>query len=145
MNKRMVAVVGMSGALVLGMIAFSSVSVAEESAKTEVFKPVATVSGLMSGQGMMFKRLQKAVTDKETPRRLATIEVLSQVLAELSNVNQYHETKADYQVWARELRDTALVLSAEARKDDKADDGTMKKLVRSIKSTCGDCHDAYQD
>jgi len=141
----MIAAVGTSGALVVGLIALSSVSMAGDGVAPGAFKPVASVGGLMSGQGMTFKRLRKAVANPKTHHRYGVIRAMSQVLAELSNVNQYNNDKADYQGWARSLRDTALQLSAEARKGAKADDETMKKLVRSMKSTCGACHDVYQD
>lgn len=133
------------GILVLGTILVSGASEAQMISTPPAFKPVATVSGLMGGQGMMFGQLQKAVADTETPRRLATIEVLSQVLAELSNVNQYHEVHTDYQGWARELSATAMGLHEEARKGAQADDDKMKTLVRTMKTTCGSCHDVYQD
>ena len=145
MNRKITATVVTAVTLVFGTILVSSVSVAQDVSPPPAFKPLASVSGLMSGQGMMFGQLQKAVADKDTPRRMATIGVLSQVLAELSNVNQYHEVQADYQGWARELSVAAMGISAEASKGTKADDEKMKTLVRSIKNTCGACHDAYQD
>ncbi len=145
MNRRLIVTVGALGAMVLGMVVLAGVSNAENGTAPGAFKPVAKVSSLMHGQGMLFKRIKKAIAVAETPHRLGVIKNYSQVLAELSNVNQYNETKADYQAWARELRDEALALSAEAGKAENASNAKLKKLFRALKSTCGDCHDVYQD
>ena len=67
----------------------------------------------------------------------------AEALAELANVNTYHSQKEDYQAWAGQMRDTALELANEAEKPN-ADDAKMKKLVNTLKNTCGACHDAYQ-
>ncbi len=97
----------------------------------------------MNGQGMMFKQIRTAIQNKNTPERGEVIEHLSEVLAELSNVNMYQKDAADYQGWAKTLRDTALEL-AEEGEVKTPDEDRLKKLVGEIKSACGACHDKYQ-
>ena len=116
---------------------------AEGSSVVGAYKPVAPLHGLMYGQQVMFKGIRKAIGDKTTRDRGEVIEHLSQALAELANVNTYHNEKADYRAWAGQLRDTALEL-AEVAEEKVIDEAKMAKLVGQIKGTCGDCHDAYQ-
>lgn len=107
------------------------------------FKPVAEVHSLMHGQAIMFKQIRAAIQKKSTPERAEVIEHLSQVLAELANVNTYNNDADDYRQWAKTLRDSALELAEEAEKKT-LDEDRMKQLVGEIKSTCGNCHDKYQ-
>jgi len=123
---------------------YTNATSAQGAARRAPFKPVSSVPGLMGGQGMVFGQLQKAITTRNMDQRHARIEVMAEVLAELSNVNQYHASKDDYATWARELRDAALELSAEAAKGTSADDGMMRRSLRTMKSRCGACHDVYQ-
>jgi len=123
---------------------FTTVTSADTPVSQPSFKPVSSVGALMGGQGMVFRRLQKVVTDRKAEHRYESIEVLSEVLAELSNVNQYNAKKDDYAGWARELRDEALALSKEAKKGGSADDRAMRKSLRTLKSTCNSCHDVYR-
>lgn len=123
---------------------FTTVTSADTPVSQPPFKPVASVGSLMGGQGMVFRRLQKAVTNRNTEHRYEAIEVLSEVLAELSNVNQYHAKKDDYAGWARQLRDEALALGKEAKKGSSAKDNVMRKSLRTLKSTCNSCHDVYR-
>ncbi len=107
------------------------------------FKPVASVHGLMYGQGLLFKKLNEELAKKDDPERFEHIEAYSEALAELANVNSLNSDKQDYQAWAMQLRDTAIDLSKEAKKSD-ASDAHMNKLLTKLKNTCGACHDAYQ-
>ena len=144
MNRRTSTVVCGLSVVVIGGLVAAGVSQAQDGSSPGPFKPVATVVGLMNGQGMAFKRLQQAVTDRKMEERHKTIQVMAEVLAELCNVNQYNENKADYQGWAREARNLALKLSEEAKKGAGADDNVMRKSLRSIKGQCTACHDVYQ-
>lgn len=144
MDRRMSTVVSGLSVVVIGALMAAGVSHAQDGGSPGPFNPVATVVGLMNGQGMAFKRLQQAVTDRRMQERHKTIQMMAEVLAELSNVNQYNEKKADYQGWAREARDLALMLSEEAKKEAGADDNFMRKSLRDIKAKCTACHDVYQ-
>lgn len=124
---------------------FTTVTSAEGPVSNPPFKPASSVHSLMGGQGMVFRRLQKAVTNRNTEKRNETIDVLAEVLAELANVNQYNAKKDDYAGWARQLRDESLALSQEAKKGTSANDSAMRKSLRTLKSTCNSCHDVYQD
>ena len=144
MNRRTSTVVcGLSVAVIGGLVA-AGVSHAQAVSSPGPFSPVATVAGLMNGQGMAFSRLQKAVTTRSMEERHRTIQVMAEVLAELSNVNQYNENKPDYQQMARDVRELALKLAEEAKKGSGADDNVLRKAVRNIKNGCTACHDAYQ-
>ena len=108
------------------------------------YKPVASVHGLMTGQMLAFKQLQTSLTGKKNADRPAAIQLTSEALAELANVNTYNKEKEDYRGWAGQLRDTAMDLAEEAKKKDKADENKMKSLLTKLEGTCKSCHDAYQ-
>ena len=108
------------------------------------FKPVASVHGLMTGQALAFKQLQASLTGKKEADRPRAIQLTSEALAELANVNTYNGEKDDYRGWAGQLRDTALELAGEAKKKDQADEDKMKSLLAKLEATCKSCHDAYQ-
>jgi len=108
------------------------------------FKPVASVRGLMIGQMLAFKQLQTSLTGKKDAERAGAIQLTSEALAELANVNTYNNEKEDYRGWAGQLRDTALELAGEAKKKDMADEDKMKSLLTKLEGTCQSCHDAYQ-
>ena len=108
------------------------------------YKPVASVNGLMIGQRLVFKQLQGSLNGKNGAERPKAIQLTSEALAELANVNTYNNEKEDYRTWASQLRDTAMELAGEAKKKDQADEGKMKSLLAKLESTCKSCHDAYQ-
>lgn len=110
---------------------------------TVTFKPVASVEALMFGQRAFFKQIDGELKKPAGGMRNLDIEAAAAVLAELANVNRHNKTKADYIGWATDVRDTAMKLAAEAKKKD-ADDAKMKTLYKSIKASCGACHDMYQ-
>jgi cytochrome c556 len=109
-----------------------------------LFKPVASVNGLMTGQMLAFKQLQQSLNGKKGPDRPKAIQLTSEALAELANVNTYNGEKDDYRGWAGQLRDTALELAGEAKKKDNADEAKMKSLLAKLEATCKSCHDVYQ-
>lgn len=108
------------------------------------YKPVASVHGLMTGQMLAFKQLQTTMNGNKDPDRPRMIQMTSEALAELANVNTYLKDKDDYRGWAGQLRDTAMELAAEAKKKDTADESKMKSFFDKIEKTCNACHDAYQ-
>ncbi len=145
MLRRMTLTIGLLAGCVWCFLMVSRVDSAQPAAAaSRTFKPVASIHGLMNGQALLFKSIRKATTDKATPQRRERIEGYAEALAELANVNTYHSEKEDYLAWAGQMRDTALELAKEAEKSD-ADDAKMKKLMATLKNTCGDCHDAYQE
>lgn len=107
------------------------------------FKPVASIEALMFGQRTFFKQIHEALQQPTSGKRNHTIEEAAGVLAELANVNRHNQDKEDYIGWATDLRDAAVKLAAEAKKKD-ADDVRMQALSKSIKGSCGACHDMYQ-
>lgn len=108
------------------------------------FKPVATVESLMHGQNLFFKQIKGELGKPSSEERNEEIKESAEVLAELANVNRFNSKKEDYRAWATELRDTALLLAAEADKNEKADDGRLKNFLVKLKDTCTACHDMYQ-
>ena len=108
------------------------------------YKPVASVRGVMTGQKLAFKQLQTSLTGTKDMDRPVAIQLTSEALAELANVNTYNNEKEDYRTWAGQLRDTAMELAGEAKKKDKADEDKMKSLLATLDATCKSCHDAYQ-
>lgn len=108
------------------------------------YKPVASVHGLMTGQMLAFKQLQTSLNGKKDADRPRAIQLASEALAELANVNTYNNEKEDYRTWAGQLRDTAMELAGEAKKKDQADENKMKALFVKLEGTCNSCHDAYQ-
>ena len=108
------------------------------------FKPVASINGLMTGQILAFKQLQQSLNGKKGADRPKAIQLTSEALAELANVNTYNGEKDDYRGWAAQLRDTALELAGEAKKKDNADETKMKSLLATLEATCKSCHDVYQ-
>jgi len=145
MNRRTSTVVGGLGVVMIGALVAAGVSQAQDGGGSPgPFKPVASVLGLMNGQGMAFKRIQQAVSDRNMEDRHKTIQVMAEVLAELCNVNQYNENKPDYQKWAHDARELSLKLAEEAKKGTGADDSVLRNSLRDIKAKCTACHDVYQ-
>lgn len=108
------------------------------------YKPVASVRGLMTGQMLAFKQLQTSLAGKKDAERPGAIQLTSEALAELANVNTYNNEKENYRGWAGQLRDTAMEIAVEAKRKDMADEDKMKSLFDKIEKTCQSCHDAYQ-
>ena len=109
-----------------------------------VFKPVAPVGSLMHGQGVFFKAIRKELDEPTGEERNHEIQEAAEVLAELANVNRLNKDKADYRIWATELRDTALAMANEAKKKAAADDSKLQAIFATMKSKCQACHDVYQ-
>lgn len=107
------------------------------------FKPVASVNALMHGQQTQFKMINALVTDKAAKDRAKNLALAAELLAELANVNSFNKDKADYQAWARDLRDTSLSLANDARKPGVKDED-LAKTVERLKSICQACHDVHQ-
>jgi len=130
--------------LAMGALVFLTHDTSAQAPAAAGYKPVSSVHGLMNGQNIMFGRIQEAITNAGTKKRGEQIEVCSEVLAELANVNTFNAQKDDYRKWAGDLRDTALELSKEGKKKGELDDAKMKTLVEKMKATCEACHKAYQ-
>jgi len=143
MKRRVSAMVFGSGVVMIGALVVGATQ-AQDGGSPGKFKPVSSVIGLMNGQGMAFKRLQQAVATPTMEERHKVIQVMAEVIAELSNVNQYNQSKADYQKMARETRDEALKLAEEAKKETGANDNVLRSSIRTLKSKCTACHDVYQ-
>jgi hypothetical protein len=99
----------------------------------------------MNGQGLVFKNINMALSNKRMPERHERVEAFAEVLAELANVNTLNSEESDYRKWAGQLRSTSMELAREAEKEDGADEQKMQQLFEQLKSTCQACHDVYQD
>ncbi len=144
MVRRMALTVVLFAGCILCLALVTTANSAPSSPAGGPFKPVASVHGLMTGQMLAFKGLQTSLNGKKDAERPRAIQLTSEALAELANVNTYNNEKEDYRGWAGQLRDTALELADEAKKKDKADEGKMKSLLAKLEGTCKSCHDAYQ-
>jgi len=120
-----------------------ALTVAAQNGVAPAFKPAASVDALMHGQQDQLKAISDLVANKTAKDRGKNIAVAAELLAELANVNAYNKDKADYQAWARDLRDTSLTLSKDARKPDVKDED-LKKAVDRIKTICQACHDVHR-
>jgi hypothetical protein len=115
----------------------------EAAAKAEGFQPVAPVHDLMEGQEYHYKEIDKQLKEKGK-ENFKLVRIHANVLAELSNVNQYQADmakEADYRKWAVEARDLSLAL-ADAAKAKNAE--KSHELYREIYTRCTNCHDKYQ-
>ncbi len=128
----------------IGMFGWNVLAGADESGKSDAFKPVASVHSLMVAQVDYFKGLGKLIDDPDAPKRMKDIHRKAEVLAELANVNTQNNKAADYQAWAASLRDDAMVIAKEAKKKGDADEAVFKAKFSSMKHTCGACHEVYQ-
>ncbi len=144
MARRMTLTICLLGGCVWCFALVSQVDSAQPASGHSPFKPVATVHSLMEGQGLVFKQIHSALTNPRTSKRSEQITAFSEVLAELANVNALNSDKEDYRGWAGQLRQTALELAAEAKKEKNADDERMNTLLARLKNTCTACHDVYQ-
>lgn len=118
---------------------------AETTRSEDTFKPVAPVESLMHGQMVFFKEINEQIRKPASSERNHEIGESAEILAELANVNRFNSTKEDYRGWATSLRDAAMDLAKETEKGDAADQANMMKLLQSMKSTCGACHDVYRE
>jgi cytochrome c556 len=144
MVRRMALTVVLFAACVWCLALVATADSAPSSPSGGSFKPVASVHGLMTGQMLVYKRLQASLAGKKDADRARTIQMTSEALAELANVNTYNSEKEDYRAWAGQLRETAMELAGEAKKKDEADEGKMNSLFAKLEGTCQSCHDAYQ-
>ncbi len=114
-------------------------------AKMVKIRTVASVDSLMVGQQMVLGELSKKVKDDPSnPENLEMIAHLSEVLAELSNVNSVGTGKeAAYRDFSRSLRDDSLKLRDKA-KTAPADAEEMLALVAQIKGNCTNCHSQFR-
>ncbi len=131
----------------IGLFGLNVLAGADESGKSDAFKPVASLHSLMEAQVDYFKGLGKLINNPDAPKRMKYIHRKAELLAELANVNVHHNKAVDYRAWAASVRDDAMVIAKEAkkaRKSGSADEAVFKAKFANIKNTCGACHDVYQ-
>jgi len=116
---------------------------APPAANAKPFVPAATVDSLMNGQQDYFKAIQDLL--EKGGKNTKQIRISAELLAELANVNHYHNDKKDYRDWAKELQDTSLALAREADKRKSASLDEMKKLLVRIDDVCTACHNVYRE
>lgn len=108
------------------------------------YQPVASLDALMVGHGMASGKIRKSLADTANDRRWRDIQLNAELLAELGNVNVSWGRRDDYKDWARELRDTALGMAAEAKKRGEMDDDVLRAAYEKIDATCSACHEVYK-
>ncbi len=108
---------------------------------TGPYKVVAPVNTLMIAQAQHLGQIKDLITDESAEERFETLGAQAFILAELCNLNAFRATKDDYRGWAAEARDKSLALAQAAEKND---DSNFKTLFKEIRTTCKNCHDAYQ-
>ncbi len=125
-------------------VAFST-AVGDEktSAAANGYTPVMETHHLMVEQDRVFGSLRALFRADDDKERFEKMGHDALVLAELANINTYHERakNADYLGFTNTLKAQALALSKAASTKDLA---TIKSTLRSINTTCGSCHDKYQ-
>lgn len=110
-----------------------------------VFKPAMPLEALMEEQGHHFERLTELVRNEQEPERLKKLQHEALVLAEMANVNGYHEgavVNQDYKDWTLQMKAQALTLAQLAAEDKK---DALRDAVKQLNATCKACHDKYQE
>lgn len=125
------------------VVCFWMVPEASSEAKKDAppFKPVASTESLMYGQEYHFDQIAELL-DSDAKSRYYDIGVEAEILAELANVNRYHDDREDYIQWTEVMKKGCQEIAAAAKKKD---DAAIKELVKSInKNACNACHNKYQ-
>jgi len=134
--------VGLISVCVWGLVLVADAASAQDKQLATVpYKVVAPVNTLMIAQAQHLGQMKDLITDESAEERFVKLRVQSFILAELCNLNAFRATKDDYRGWAVEARDKSLDLARAAQKND---DSNFKTLFKEIRTTCKNCHDAYQ-
>ncbi len=110
---------------------------------SDKFEPVMPVYALMVEQDRHFEKIRNLIR-KDQEERFAKLRHAGLALAEMANVNTFHENAtehADYRQWTLDMKADALKLAGFA-KESKLDD--VKRMAKKINTTCNACHDKYQ-
>ncbi len=118
--------------------------IAQDAGTAPAFKPAASLHALMHGQESHLLALKELLDNAKAKDRISNLATHAELLAELANVNIYHNEKADYRAWARDLRETSLEFAKEAKARGEKSEANMKAGFERIKTLCTACHDAYQ-
>ncbi len=102
----------------------------------KAFKPVQDVERVMESQDAMVRDIKDAIQDKEWEQG----ETSAWILAELANVNHYHNPAPKYQELADKMS-TQCVDLAKLLKKRKADEA--KAQMTALNQTCTACHDQF--
>ena len=102
----------------------------------KAFKPVQDVERVMASQDAMVREIKDAIVDKEWESG----ETAAWILAELANVNHYHNQDAKYQGFADKMSEQCVELAKllGKRKGDEA-----KAQMTALNQTCTACHDQF--
>lgn len=102
----------------------------------KAFKPVQGVDRVMQSQDAMVREIKDAIVDKEWESG----ETSAWILAELSNVNHYHNNDPKYHALADKMAAECVELAKlmNKRKGDEA-----KAKMTAINQTCTACHDQF--
>jgi hypothetical protein len=105
------------------------------------FKPVASTESLMYAQEYHFDHISELI-ESEAKSRYFDIASQGEILAELANINRYHDDREDYIQWCELMKSKSLEIAEAAKKKD---DAAIKTLVKDInKDACSACHNKYQ-
>lgn len=143
MWRRTILTVMLVGACMVCFFMVPEASSQADAAKKKrgAFKPVASVHSLMEAQGYHFGQMKKQI-GSSGESRFNVLKTEAEILAELANVNRYHEDKDDCVRWCDQERDLSLAVAKAAENKDAA---KAKKLISQIgKDCCGACHEAQK-
>lgn len=101
------------------------------------FKPVQDVERVMESQEAMVREIKDAIEDKEWKEG----ETAAWILAELANVNHYHNKDPKYQGLADKMSEQSVELAKLMRKR-KVDEA--KAQMTALNQTCTACHDQFK-
>ncbi len=102
----------------------------------KAFKPVQDVERVMESQDAMVREIKDAIVDKEWESG----ETAAWILAELANVNHYHNNDPKYKELADKMS-TQCVELAKLIKKRKGDEA--KAQMTALNQTCTACHDQF--
>lgn len=105
--------------------------------KPAAFKPAMELEQLMECQNRLFKEVKDGLLDKKWKQASES----AWVLAELANVNQYHNENSDYRGHAKKMMEECVTLAKALKKQDEA---ASKEAVKSVGNACGACHDQFK-
>ena len=142
MLRKTFLTVGLISVCVWGLVLVANAANAQnEKPVGGPYKVVAPVPSLMAAQGHHIRQIKDLVTNESAEERFENLENEAYILAELCNINAFRATKDDYRNMAVEAREHSLALALAAKKQDASN---FKNLFREIRTTCKNCHDAYQ-
>ncbi len=110
---------------------------------TPSFEPVMPLYALMIEQDRHFEQIRNLIR-KDREDRFGRLKQAGMAMAELANVNGYHDEAikhADFRQWTLDIKSDGMKI-AELAREEKLDE--IKQVAKRINNTCSACHDKYQ-